>query len=147
GDEDAYQPDRRGFDEVYIHGAGGIGQTYPGSGGDAPGNTYVNPALWHNGRFDKTQGYCTDLFFGQALKWIDEKRSQSAPFFAYITPNAAHAPLDCPEEYAKRYAGKVPGNVTLFFGMIENIDDNFGTLLDRLREWGLAENTLVIFMT
>src|SRR6516225_9392075 len=55
GDEDDYQPDRRGFDEVYIHGAGGIGQTYPGSCGDAPGNTYVNPVLWHNGRFEKTQ--------------------------------------------------------------------------------------------
>src|SRR6187397_3041104 len=40
GDEDAYQPGRRGFDEVFIHGAGGIGQTYPGSGGDAPGNSY-----------------------------------------------------------------------------------------------------------
>src|SRR5437016_3137505 len=41
GDEDAYQPQQRGFDEVLIHGAGGIGQTYPGSCGDAPGNTYV----------------------------------------------------------------------------------------------------------
>ena len=40
GDEDAYQPDRRGFDEVFIHGGGGIGQTYPGTCGDAPGNTY-----------------------------------------------------------------------------------------------------------
>ncbi|HEX8203058.1 MAG TPA: sulfatase-like hydrolase/transferase, partial [Isosphaeraceae bacterium] len=63
GDEAPYQPDRRGFDEVFIHGGGGIGQTYPGSCGDAPGNTYFNPALWHNGAFEKTQGYCTDLFF------------------------------------------------------------------------------------
>jgi arylsulfatase len=147
GDEDAYQPDRRGFDEVYIHGAGGIGQTYPGSCGDAPGNTYFNPALWHNGRFEKTQGYCTDLFFAQALKWIDEKRTETEPFFAYITPNAAHAPLDCPEEYAKRYEGKVPPNVAKFYGMIENIDDNFGMLLAKLRQWGLEEDTLVIFMT
>ena len=34
-----------------------------------------------------------------------------------------------------------------FFGMIENIDDNFGRLLAKLDEWGLDENTLVIFMT
>src|SRR5262249_50366374 len=99
GDEDPYQPEHRGFDETFIHGAGGIGQTYPGSGGDAPDNMYQNPALLHNGTFEKTQGYCTDLFFGQALKWIDQKRRQDAPFFAYITPNAAHAPLQCPEEY------------------------------------------------
>src|SRR5947209_3952089 len=74
GDEDAYQPGRRGFDEVFIHGAGGIGQTYPGSCGDAPGNTYFNPALLHNGMFEKTKGYCTDLFFGRALAWMDEVR-------------------------------------------------------------------------
>src|SRR5437588_8300514 len=74
GDEAAYQPNRRGFDEVFIHGAGGIGQTYAGSCGDAPGNTYFNPAIRHNGHFEKTKGYCTDLFVGQALKWMDSKR-------------------------------------------------------------------------
>jgi arylsulfatase len=48
GDEAEYRPESRGFNEVYIHGGGGIGQTYPGSCGDAPGNTYFNPALLHN---------------------------------------------------------------------------------------------------
>ena len=38
GDEAAYRPDKRGFQETFIHGAGGIGQTYAGSCGDAPGN-------------------------------------------------------------------------------------------------------------
>ena len=38
GDEPEYWPSVRGFDEMFIHGAGGIGQTYPGSCGDAPGN-------------------------------------------------------------------------------------------------------------
>ena len=28
GDEDAHQPNKRGFDEAFIHGAGGIGQAY-----------------------------------------------------------------------------------------------------------------------
>jgi arylsulfatase A-like enzyme len=147
GDEAAYQPNRRGFDEVFIHGAGGIGQTYPGSCGDAPGNTYFDPAILHNGRFEKTKGYCTDVFFGQALNWIDTKRETKSPFFACITPNAPHAPLQCPEEYAKRYAGKVDTNVAKFYGMIENIDDNFGRLLAKLTEWGIARDTLVIFMT
>jgi arylsulfatase len=63
GDEAPYQPQNRGFDEVYIHGGGGIGQTYVGSCGDVPGNTNINPTLWHNGKFEKTHGYCTDLFF------------------------------------------------------------------------------------
>ncbi len=147
GDEDAYQPGRRGFDEVFIHGAGGIGQTYPGSCGDAPGNTYFDPAIRHNGKFEKTKGYCTDVFFQQAINWMDSKRKKKSPFFAYITPNAPHAPLQCPEEYAKRYEGKVDANVAKFYGMIENIDDNFGRLMAKLDEWNIADNTLVIFMT
>jgi arylsulfatase len=147
GDEADRQPGRRGFDEVFIHGAGGIGQTYVGSCGDAPGNTYFNPAILHNGVFEKTKGYCTDVFFAQAIAWIDQQRKAGKPFFAYITPNAPHAPLDCPPDYEARYTGKVPPNVAKFYGMITNIDDNFGRLMDRLKEWNLERDTLVIFMT
>src|SRR6202048_1072190 len=50
GDEPDHWPDKRGFDEMFIHGAGGIGQSYPGTScGDAPGNTYFDPAILHNG--------------------------------------------------------------------------------------------------
>ena len=147
GDEAAYLPGRRGFDEVFIHGGGGIGQTYPGSCGDAPGNTYFDPVLLHNGKFEKTQGYCTELFFGRALRWMDSVRRGRRPFFAYISLNAAHAPLQCPEEYARRHAGQVSTNAAKFYGMIENVDDQFGLLLRRLQEWGLEENTLVLFLT
>lgn len=147
GDEAEYRPDRRGFDEVFIHGAGGIGQTYPGSCGDAPGNMYQDPAILHNGTFVKTQGYCTDVFFDRAIAWMDEKLDKGIPFFTYITPNAAHGPLQCPEEYFRRYKGKVSDDAAKFYGMIENIDDNFGKLLAKLSEWGIADNTLVIFLT
>jgi arylsulfatase len=146
GDAAPYQPGRRGFDEVYIHGCGGIGQVYPGTCGDAPGNTYFSPTLMHNGVFEKTDGYCTDLFFRQGTKWIDEKRKGKQPFFAYITPNAPHAPLDCPPGYEAMYKDLEP-RVAKFFGMITNIDDNVGRLLGRLKEWGLERDTLVIFMT
>jgi arylsulfatase len=146
GDEPDRWPDKRGFDEMFIHGAGGIGQTYSGSCGDAPGNRYFDPAILHNGRFEKTKGYCTDVFFGQAIQWLDEKRKGNRPFFAYITPNCPHAPLDCPEEYEKLYAGKVPPNVAKFYGMIANIDDNVGRLLAKLKQWGIERQTLVIFM-
>lgn len=62
GDEDEHLPSARGFTEMFIHGGGGIGQSYPGSCGDAPGNRYFDPAILHNGRFVKTEGYCTDVF-------------------------------------------------------------------------------------
>ncbi len=147
GDEAAYQPERRGFDEVYIHGGGGIGQSYVGSCGDAPGNTNIDPALLHNGVFEKTRGYCTDLFFAQALRWMDAQRKTGAPFFAYLPLNAAHSPHVLPKDYWQQYEGRVPEETAKFFGMVENIDTNLGTLLARLKEWGIEENTLVIFMT
>ncbi len=147
GDEAEYQPERRGFDEVFIHGAGGIGQTYPGSGGDAPGNSYFNPYILHNGRFEQTQGYCTDVFFNEAMKWMEVKRANPQPFLAWIALNAPHGPLHVPAEYEKPYAGKVGTNAAKFFGMIANIDDNFGRLTAKLREWKIETNTLVIFMT
>ena len=146
GDEPDRWPDKRGFDEMFIHGGGGIGQTYPGSCGDAPDNKYFDPAILHNGKFELTRGYCTDVFFRQALTWVESVRKQG-PFFAYITPNAAHAPLEVPDKYFQRYREKVPDHVAKFYGMIENIDENMGRLLARLAEWGLNDDTLVIFMT
>ncbi len=146
GDEDAYQPEKRGFDEVFIHGAGGIGQHYPGSCGDAPGNTYFSPWIKHNGRFEKTQGYCTDVFFNQAQKWIEQVRGRQ-PFYVHLATNAPHAPLDVREEDLAVYQGQVKDlNAAKFFGMIKNIDDNVGRLLERLKEWGLERDTLVVFM-
>ncbi|MBM3999223.1 MAG: arylsulfatase [Planctomycetes bacterium] len=146
GDEDAYQPTARGFGEAFIHGAGGIGQTYEGSCGDAPGNRYTDPVIRHNGTFEKTEGYCADLFFDRATRWI-EQTVATRPFFCCVTPNTPHAPLDCPPEYERTYSGKVPDPVAKFYGMIANIDDNIGRLRDALRRLGIEKNTLVIFMT
>ena len=128
---------------MYIHGSGGIGQS-----GDAPGNSNNDPTLWHNGKFEKAKGYCTDLCFAQATQWMDAKREANQPFFAYIPLNAAHAPHVVPEEYYKQYRGKpgVKEEVAKYFGMLENIDTNFGTLLAKLKEWGIADNTLVIYI-
>lgn len=146
GDEPKYWPSRRGFDEMFIHGAGGIGQTYPGSCGDAPGNTYFNPAILHNGRFVRTEGYCTDVFFAQAAKWIESVKG-GQPFLAWIALNAPHAPLQVRPEDEARYAGKFANtNAAKFLGMVANIDDNVGRLLAKLAEWGIDMDTLVIFM-
>lgn len=144
GDEPAYRPDRRGFEETFIHGCGGIGQSYVGSCGDAPGNSYFNPVILHNGVFEETKGYCTDVFFNRAMGWIREVKGR--PFLAFITPNAPHTPLDVPAEYEKLYAGKVPPNTAKFFGMVQNIDDNLGRLLAMLEAEKLDRETLVIFM-
>ncbi|MBM3823948.1 MAG: arylsulfatase [Verrucomicrobia bacterium] len=146
GDEPEYWPNRRGFEEMFIHGAGGIGQTYAGSCGDAPGNRYFDPAILHNGRFVKTKGYCTDVFFGEALRWMGEVK-EHGPFLAWIACNAPHAPLQVRLEDEAGYRGVVTNaQAAKFLGMIANIDDNVGKLLAQLEAWKIDRETLVVFM-
>ncbi len=148
GDEDSHQPHNRGFDEAFIHGAGGIGQAYNCSCADAPGNKYFDPVIRHNGSFVKTKGYCTDLFFQAGLGWIKAQAAADKPFFAYITTNAPHGPFIAPPENEKRFTDLGFDEKTAgFYGMIENIDTNMGRLLDKLTEWQLMEDTVVIFMS
>jgi arylsulfatase A-like enzyme len=147
GDEDPYQPHNRGFDETFIHGAGGIGQKYPGTCADAPDNSYFDPIIKHNNTFVKTTGYCTDVFFQQALGWIKDQNEQGKPFFAYISTNAPHSPYIVAEKYKAMYKDKCKDQAAAFHGMITNIDDNMGVLMEKLDAWGMAENTLLIFMT
>ncbi|WOH39525.1 arylsulfatase [Thalassotalea fonticola] len=153
GDEQQYLPQNRGFSEVFMHGAGGIGQSFPGSGADFPPNQnkenkYFDNVILHNDTVVQTKGFCTDVFFQAALGWIKQQHDAKQPFFAYISTNAPHGPMLAPEKYKQRFKDmgwddKTQGR----YGMIENIDDNFGLLMQKLQQWQLIEDTLVIFMT
>ncbi|TXG39082.1 arylsulfatase [Seonamhaeicola maritimus] len=154
GDIEAYRPGNRGFTESLVHGAGGIGQNYSGSNVDFPPNQnketrYFDNVLLHNEAVVKTKGYCTDLFFHAALAWMKENHDNSKPFFSYISTNTPHSPLIAPKESYMRIEDrddridKASGR----WAMIENIDDNFGLLMNKLEDWGMLENTLIIFTT
>ncbi len=151
GDEDAYQPYSRGFREVFIHGAGGIGQSYPGSCADFPPNRqdkYFDCVILHNDTIVQTKGFCTDVFFKAALGWIKEQHESETPYVAYITTNAPHGPMIAPQEYVQRFLDLgYDSNTAGRYGMIENIDTNFGVLVEKLDRWRAWDNTLVIFMT
>lgn len=148
GDEEEYLPGNRGFDEALIHGAGGIGQVRLGDFPPNGKNLYFDNVLLHNETIVQTKGYCTDLFFESGLAWIKQQHAAKKPYFAYISLNAPHAPLVAPEKYTKRFRelGYDKGTAGRY-GMVENIDDNFGQMLATLEAWNALENTLVIFMT
>lgn len=153
GDEPEYLPDRRGFSEVFIHGAGGIGQAYQCSCADFPPNRepqgrYFDNVLLHNQTLVQTKGFCTDVFFDAALGWIKQQHDRQQPFFAYISPNAPHGPAIAPEKYRRRFEELGWDDITCGrYGMIENIDDNMGRLLEKMDQLNLWEDTLLIFMT
>jgi arylsulfatase B len=139
GDNYPFRPQDRGFQEVLVHGGGGVGQTP-----DFWGNDYFDDIYWHNGTLEKHTGYCTDIWFDGAMRFIEANRDR--PFFAYIATNAPHAPYHVAEKYSSLYAGKEVPNAG-FYGMIANIDENVGRLRSRLKTLGLEENTILIFMT
>ncbi|MEP4079428.1 arylsulfatase [Haloferula sp.] len=148
GDEDEYLPGNRGFDEALIHGAGGIGQVRLGDFPPNGENLYFDNVLLHNDTIVQTKGFCTDLFCHAGLSWIKEQHAAKKPYFAYISLNAPHAPLVAPEKNMKRFLdlGYDKGTAGRY-GMVENIDENFGRMMEKLAEWKALENTLVIFMT
>ncbi|WP_299098253.1 arylsulfatase [uncultured Winogradskyella sp.] len=148
GDADDYLPQNRGFDEVLMHGGGGIGQVNLGDFPPNKDNVYFDNVLLHNETIVKTKGFCTDVFFDAAMAWIKENIDNKQQYFTYVSLNAPHAPLVAPENYKKRFLelGYDEGTASRY-GMIENIDDNFGRLMSKLEEWNVLENTLVIFTT
>lgn len=142
GDNYPFRPEDRGFQEVVRHGGGGITQ-----GPDYWGNDYFDDTYWHNGEPQKYEGYCTDVFFTESMKFIEA--NQEKPFFAYIATNAAHGPFHVPEEYYDLYKDEeqLLERQKRFYGMISNFDQNLKRLDDHLKELGIAENTILIFMT
>ncbi|MGJ8676711.1 MAG: arylsulfatase [Akkermansiaceae bacterium] len=148
GDDEEYLPQNRGFDEVLMHGAGGIGQKQYGDFPVNSTNTYFDNVLLHNDTVVKTKGFCTDVFFAAGLAWIKEQEDAETPYFAYISLNAPHGPFIAPDSYKKRFLDEGYNEDTAArYGMVENIDDNFGVLIDKLTQWKALDNTLVIFMT
>ncbi|MEX1048672.1 MAG: arylsulfatase [Akkermansiaceae bacterium] len=141
GDNFPYRPEDRGFTEVYRHGGGGVGQTP-----DVWDNSYFDGSYYHNGRVVAAKGFCTDVFFSEAKRFIRECAAKREPFFAYITPNAPHSPYHAPQKYMDLYADQPP-KLAAFFGMIHNIDDNVGALRELLRDLAIEDNTLFIFTT
>jgi arylsulfatase A-like enzyme len=141
GDNFPCRPQDQGFDEAFYHGGGGVGQ-----GPDYWGNDYFDDTYFRNGKPEKVTGYCTDVWFADALEFIDRNRDR--PFFIYLSTNAPHGPYLVADESWKPYAAKgVPETMARFYGMITNIDENMGRLTAKLKDRGLEENTILAFMT
>ena len=142
GDCYPYRPEDRGFQHCVYHKAGGVGQAP-----DYWGNDYFDDTYVVNGKHQRFDGFCTDIWFDEGMKFIKESKDKDKPFFAYISTNAPHSPYYSPEKYSKPYAGNPEVSIPEFYGMITNIDDNMAKLMKLLDDEGLADNTILVFMT
>ena len=101
GDSYPFRPTDQGFNESLIHLSGGIGQVGDFTNYYAGNRSYFDPILWHNNEQKKYDGYCSDIFTNEALKFIESNKSNQ--FFCYLSFNAPHTPLQLPEKYYDLY--------------------------------------------
>ena len=127
-----YHPNGKGFDQFLGFCAGHW-------------NNYFDTQLDQNGEPVRTQGYITDVLTDAAMAFIDKNRNR--PFFCYLPYNAPHSPYQLPKKYFDKYRSRgADDELASVYGMIENLDDNLGRLLQKLDELKLAEDTIVIFI-
>lgn len=141
GDNAPHRPQDRGFQNVLWHRCGGVGQA-----SDYWGNDYFDDTYERNGKFEKFTGYCTDVWFSEAINFVETNRNK--PFFLYLATNAPHGPYRVDDRWSDPYREKIKWkNGAEFYGMIANFDHNMGKLRSKLADLGLAKNTILIFMT
>ena len=142
GDNFPHRPQDRGFEQTLW-----FPSSHISSAPDYFDNDYFNPHLRdETGQAKQYEGYCTDVFFDQSMRWMKERAAKDEPFFLYLPLNAAHGPLFCPEKYREPYK-KLDRPLASFYGMIANVDENIGKLDEFLTESKLADNTILIFFT
>ena len=149
-----FRPEDRGFQRTVW-----FPSSHIGSVPDTWGNDYFDDTYTCNGKPQQFKGYCTDIFFDEAMTFMRDSVKSGKPFLTYIATNTPHGPLNPKDE--DRVALKqvldspkfdkmnpaLKTRLANYLGMVRNIDTNVGRLIKFLNEEGLRENTLVIFLT
>ena len=140
GWQDTKRPNQFGFDEYCLWQLTSTGKD---------GERFANPLIVQNGEAlpRQTNAYGPDIFCNYILDFIDRRKNDDKPFFAYYPMVLVHDPFvptpdsDDWSDTTKRYKA----NAKYFKDMVSYMDKNIGRILDKLEQTGLAENTLVIF--
>lgn len=140
-------PNDRGFDEFH----GFLAGAHP---------YWIKPGrskIMHNREPDpNANGHATELFTEWAEEFIRTSADTDAPFFCYLAYNAVHGPLrvdqskpaSAPEAWVKKALDRgVSFLRSDYVAILEHMDHNVGRLIDVLGELGVAENTLIIFVS
>jgi len=130
-----FHPMKRGFDEFF---------------GFLPGHHAYhhwngkshNPILRG---FDPAPGdeYLTDAFSREAVAFVDQHAGD--PFFLLVAYSAVHSPLVADPARLERMAHLPEGPRRNFAAVLTAVDDGIARLVDRLREHGIDDRTLILF--
>lgn len=157
-DENKGGPVHQGFDEVI-----GTETKYIADG------DYFYPYDKINTLKGKEGEFLTDRLAQEAVSFIE--RNKEAPFFLYLSHYSVHTTLDAPQDLVVKYKQKFnkkygEGQAEKLFdgqkrgrhrakhidnpylaAMLEQIDAGVGEIMDKLKEEGLADNTLLVFFS
>ena len=145
-------PTRHGFDSFIGHTGGCI---------DFFTMTYgVIPDWYHQEEYVSENGYATELITDEAISFLDSRESDADPFFLYLAYNAPHfgkgwspsaqSPINIMQPQAEdlKRVSFIEDKVSReFAAMAVSLDDGVGRVMDALEANGLAEDTLVVFLT
>ncbi len=136
-----FRPIDRGFEAWVGHGDAGTGTT-----SDYWGNDKMNDTYLRNGRWEKFAGFCNDIYTDETISFIEKNKDR--PFFAFLSTNLPHSPWHVLPQWASGYmeAGINPHR-SCFYASITHVDRNIGRLRNFLDTHGLAENTVIVFLT
>ncbi|MFN2438383.1 MAG: sulfatase [Chitinophagaceae bacterium] len=161
-------PTDHGFDKFYGFKGGAIDYYY---------HAYARQELdWYvDNKLSTEQGYATDLLTKHAIGFVDRAKKKSNPFFLYLPYNAPHYgktdtdsitegytiavseakaagstiinSLQAPKSYVEKFSNIENKYRRVYAAMVSNLDDNIGRLLNKLKEQGLLETTMIWFIS
>ncbi|MCH7918919.1 MAG: sulfatase-like hydrolase/transferase [Planctomycetes bacterium] len=102
----------------------------------------MNPVMSRMGEFEEFQGDSSEVIVGEALKFIEQTKNESRPFFAVIWYGSPHSPWVASEQ------DQIDGEATKsahHHGELVAMDRSIGTLRAGLKRMGLDKDTLVWF--
>lgn len=140
GGADRFHPVKRGFDEFYGF-RGGARSYFPYSKIPPSKMDLMERGF---GNYVEPEQYLTDALAKEANDFIERKHEEKKPFFAILSFNAVHTPMDATEEDLKQFPG-LKGKRKIVAAMTLALDRACGKVLDKLKELGIEKNTLVVF--
>ncbi|MCX7016385.1 MAG: sulfatase, partial [Candidatus Sumerlaeota bacterium] len=137
-----YYPEKQGFD--FSVGGGSAGSV---------GSHFFPYMKGGKGLLGLEQGqpgeYLADRLTTEAETFLD--RNKDKPFFLYFAHYAVHTPIQAKQEKVAKYQAKVrpddPQKNAKYAAMIESVDESVGRILKKLDDLGLADRTVVFFMS
>ncbi len=107
---------------------------------------YFNPTLWVDRTLHRFSGHITDVLTDEALRFM--VKSSDQPFFCFLSYNAPHTPLQLDSVWFKPYLDQgLPEREARVYGLVAQLDDRIGVLIQSLDSVALLEETVVIFLS